>query len=108
MLQAEGLNSGASARAVRLRALSCCSSSFSPTKHGMAEAMNTLIGGPETLYRKTPHRLDIPIQTLVASAISIPFRFLFHARRSRLAGTFEQVSNYELADSRSFSACGAL
>jgi hypothetical protein len=54
MLQAEGLNSGASARAVRLRALSCCSSSFSPTKHGMAEAMNTLIGGPETLYRKTP------------------------------------------------------
>jgi AcrR family transcriptional regulator len=43
---------------------------FLDAKHGMAEAMGTLIGGPEPLYSKTPHRLDIPIKALVASGIA--------------------------------------
>lgn len=43
---------------------------FLDTKHGMAEAMDTLIGGPETLYSRTPHRLDVPIKALVAGGIA--------------------------------------
>jgi hypothetical protein len=43
---------------------------FLDAKRGMAEAMDTLIGGPETLYSKTPHRLDLPIKALVASGIA--------------------------------------
>ena len=39
---------------------------FLDAKHGMAEAMDTLIGGPEPLYGKTPHRLDVPVKALVA------------------------------------------
>jgi AcrR family transcriptional regulator len=39
---------------------------FLDAKHGMAEAMDTLIGGPEPLYSKTPHRLDLPVKALVA------------------------------------------
>ena len=43
---------------------------FLDAKHGMAEAMDTLIGGPEPFYSKTPHRLDIPIKALVAGGIA--------------------------------------
>jgi AcrR family transcriptional regulator len=43
---------------------------FLDAKHGMAEAMNTLIGGPEPLYSRTPHRLDVPIKALVADGIT--------------------------------------
>jgi AcrR family transcriptional regulator len=43
---------------------------FLDTKHGMAEAMDTLIGGPENLYRRTPHRLDLPIKALVARGVA--------------------------------------
>jgi AcrR family transcriptional regulator len=43
---------------------------FLNTKHGMAAAMDTLIGGPEPLYRKTPHRLDVPIRALVAGGVA--------------------------------------
>jgi AcrR family transcriptional regulator len=43
---------------------------FLDAKYGMAEAMDTLIGGPEPLYSRTPHRLDIPIKALVASGIA--------------------------------------
>ena len=43
---------------------------FLDAKHGMAEAMDMLIGGPEPLYSKTPHRLDIPIKALVAGGIA--------------------------------------
>jgi AcrR family transcriptional regulator len=43
---------------------------FLDAKHGMAEAMETLIGGPETLYSRTPHRLDFPIKALVASGVA--------------------------------------
>ena len=43
---------------------------FLDTKHGMAEAMDTLIGGPEPLYSRTPHRLDVPIKTLVAGGVA--------------------------------------
>jgi AcrR family transcriptional regulator len=39
-------------------------------KHGMAEAMDTLIGGPEPLYSRTPHRLDVPINALVAGGVA--------------------------------------
>lgn len=42
---------------------------FLDTKHGMAEAMDTLIGGPEPLYSKTPHRLDVPVKALVAGGV---------------------------------------
>lgn len=42
---------------------------FLDAKHGMAEAMNTLIGGPEDLYSKTPDRLASPITMLVTRAI---------------------------------------
>jgi hypothetical protein len=42
---------------------------FLDAKHGMAEAMDTLIGGPEPLYSKTPHRLDVPIRVLVAGEV---------------------------------------
>nr|WP_241014610.1 TetR/AcrR family transcriptional regulator [Burkholderia sp. Ac-20379] len=42
---------------------------FLDAKHGMAEAMDTLIGGPEDLYSKTPDRLALPITTLVNRAI---------------------------------------
>lgn len=42
---------------------------FLDAKHGMAEAMDTLIGGPEPLYSKTPHRLDVPIKALVSSGV---------------------------------------
>ena len=31
--------------------------------------MDTLIGGPEPLYRKTPHRLDVPVKALVAGGV---------------------------------------
>jgi AcrR family transcriptional regulator len=43
---------------------------FLDAKHGMAEAMNTLIGGPEPLYSRTPHRLDVPIRALVTDGIT--------------------------------------
>ena len=43
---------------------------FLDAKHGMAEAMDTLIGGPEPLYSRTPHRLDVPIKALVASGVA--------------------------------------
>src|SRR5215467_2423282 len=43
---------------------------FLDAKHGMAEAMDTLIGGPEPLYSKTPHRLDVPIKALVADGVA--------------------------------------
>jgi len=42
---------------------------FLDAKHGMAEAMDTLIGGPEDLYSKTPDRLASPITVLVTRAI---------------------------------------
>jgi AcrR family transcriptional regulator len=43
---------------------------FLDAKHGMAEAMDTLIGGPESLYSRTPHRLDVPIKALVAGGVA--------------------------------------
>jgi AcrR family transcriptional regulator len=43
---------------------------FLDAKHGMAAAMDTLIGGPEPLYSKTPHRLDVPVKALVAAGVS--------------------------------------
>jgi len=43
---------------------------FLDAKHGMAAAMDTLIGGPEPLYSKTPHRLDVPVKALVASGVA--------------------------------------
>jgi AcrR family transcriptional regulator len=43
---------------------------FLDAKHGMAAAMDTLIGGPEPLYSKTPHRLDVPIKALVAGGVA--------------------------------------
>lgn len=43
---------------------------FLDAKHGMAEAMDTLIGGPEPHYSRTPHRLDVPIKALVAGGIA--------------------------------------
>ncbi|HEM7807860.1 TetR/AcrR family transcriptional regulator [Burkholderia multivorans] len=42
---------------------------FLDAKHGMADAMDTLIGGPEDLYSKTPDRLASPITALVNRAI---------------------------------------
>jgi len=42
---------------------------FLDAKHGMAEAMNTLMGGPEDLYGKTPDRLASPITALVSHAV---------------------------------------
>ncbi|WP_322104076.1 helix-turn-helix domain-containing protein [Paraburkholderia sp. J41] len=42
---------------------------FLDTKHGMAEAMDTLMGGPEDLYSKTPDRLASPITALVTRAV---------------------------------------
>jgi hypothetical protein len=35
---------------------------FLDAKYGMAEATDTLIDGPEPLYSRTPHRLDVPIK----------------------------------------------
>jgi len=43
---------------------------FLDAKYGMAEAMDTLIGGPEPLYSRTPHRLDVPIKALVAGGVA--------------------------------------
>lgn len=43
---------------------------FLDAKHGMAKAMDTLIGGPEPLYSRTPHRLDVPINALVAGGVA--------------------------------------
>src|SRR6476620_10509143 len=43
---------------------------FLDAKHGMAAAMDTLIGGPEPLYSKTPHRLDTPVKVLVAAGVA--------------------------------------
>jgi AcrR family transcriptional regulator len=43
---------------------------FLDAKRGMAEAMDTLIGGPEPLYSKTPHRLDVPVKALVAGGVA--------------------------------------
>lgn len=42
---------------------------FLDAKHGMADAMDTLMGGPEDLYSKTPDRLASPITTLVKNAV---------------------------------------
>ena len=39
---------------------------FLDAKRGMAEALNTLIGGPDALYSGTPARLAAPITALVA------------------------------------------
>lgn len=39
---------------------------FLDAKHGMAAAMDTLLGGPESIYSKTPHRLDVPVKALVS------------------------------------------
>ena len=36
----------------------------------MAAAMDTLIGGPEPIYSKTPQRLDVPIKALVARGVA--------------------------------------
>jgi len=41
---------------------------FLDAKHGMAEALNTLIGGPNALYSGTPGRLSSPITMLVGRA----------------------------------------
>jgi AcrR family transcriptional regulator len=43
---------------------------FLDAKRGMAAAMDTLIGGPEPLYSRTPHRLDGPIKALVANGVA--------------------------------------
>jgi AcrR family transcriptional regulator len=43
---------------------------FLDAKHGMAAAMDTLIGGPEPIYSKTPLRLDVPIKALVARGVA--------------------------------------
>jgi AcrR family transcriptional regulator len=43
---------------------------FLDAKRGMAEAMDTLIGGPEPLYSGTPRRLDVPIKALVGSGVA--------------------------------------
>jgi AcrR family transcriptional regulator len=42
---------------------------FLDAKHGMADAMDTLMGGPENLYSKTPDRLASPITALVTYAV---------------------------------------
>ena len=43
---------------------------FLDAKHDMAAAMDTLIGGPEPIYSKTPQRLDLPINALVARGVA--------------------------------------
>jgi hypothetical protein len=43
---------------------------FLDAKHDMAAAMDTLIGGPEPIYSKTPQRLDVPIKALVARGVA--------------------------------------
>ena len=43
---------------------------FLDAKHYMAAAMDTLIGGPEPIYSKTPQRLDVPIKALVARGVA--------------------------------------
>lgn len=43
---------------------------FLDAKHGMAAAMDTLIGGPEPIYSNTPHRLDTPIKALVSRGVA--------------------------------------
>lgn len=42
---------------------------FLATKHDIADVMDTLIGGPESVYSKTPHRLDTPITALVSRGV---------------------------------------
>jgi AcrR family transcriptional regulator len=42
---------------------------FLDAKQGMAEALNTLIGGPDALYSGTPARLAFPIAKLVDRAV---------------------------------------
>src|SRR6201989_1258366 len=43
---------------------------FLDAKHGMAEAMDTLIGGAEPPYSRPPPRLDVPIKALVAGGVA--------------------------------------
>ena len=43
---------------------------FLDAKHGMAAAMDTLIGGPEPIYSKTPCRLDVPVKALVSRGVA--------------------------------------
>src|ERR1700689_4600374 len=43
---------------------------FLDAKHDIAAAMDTLIGGPEPLYSKTPQRLDAPIKALVSRGVA--------------------------------------
>lgn len=43
---------------------------FLDAKHGMAAAMDTLIGGPEPIYSKTTHRLDVPVKALVSRGVA--------------------------------------
>ena len=40
---------------------------FLDAKHDMAAAMDSLIGGPEPIYSKTPQRLDVPVKALVSA-----------------------------------------
>jgi AcrR family transcriptional regulator len=42
---------------------------FLDTKHGIADAMTSLLGGPEVIYSKTRDRLTSPITALVAGAV---------------------------------------
>jgi AcrR family transcriptional regulator len=43
---------------------------FLDAKYGMAAVMETLIGGPETLYSRTPYRLDRPVTALVGRGVA--------------------------------------
>jgi hypothetical protein len=60
---------------------------FLDAKKGMAEALSTLIGGPDALYRGTPARLAAPITALIDRAVktgpqsfagTTPYRISMH------------------------------
>ena len=77
---------------------------FLDAKHGMAEAMDTLIGGPEPLYSKTPHRLDVPVKALVAGGVadwrlSRRHRAARFAARARWRGTRQAEQELEAVGS---------
>jgi hypothetical protein len=53
---------------------------FLDAKHGMAAAMDTLIGGPEPIYSKTPRRLDVPVKALVSRGVATSSHTICFAR----------------------------
>jgi AcrR family transcriptional regulator len=70
LIDAAGQLAKAMRPAAALRAWLMLFVEFLGAKRGMAEALNSLIGGPDALYNGTPGRLAAPIASLVDRVVA--------------------------------------